>query len=183
MPWVCFDKYNEKHELKRQKKGTFPEEAAGIPTARPGVALDYYSVQKTIEEYNRSYNPTEPEQLKSQFAYFEQVLSLCKKQGISIIVVNMPLSDMNKNLMPTGFYQHYLVNAKSLCNKYDIEFADLNCPSWDKADNFVDTVHLKPELSAAFLNELADLTLTSKIAQSFKLHNQSIAQSKQKYVQ
>jgi hypothetical protein len=36
-----------------------------------------------------------------------------------------------------------------------VRFVDLNKQPWSADANFVDTVHLKPEMSTSFLNELA----------------------------
>jgi len=175
LPWVCFEKYDENHELKKQKRGTFPEEAAGEPTAWPGVALDHFSSEQTLAEYRKRYNPVSQQMVDTEFDYFERLFQLCRERGIAVLVVNMPLSTTNKSLMQSGFYQSYLKRAQSICKMYDVDFADLNCPPWDSADNFVDTVHLEPRLSARFLQELASITARSQVALSLRSHGQTVS--------
>lgn len=176
LPWVCFDKYNERHELKQQKRGLFPEEAAGVPTAWPGVALDHLTPPQMLADYACRYNPVAQLQVAEQLSYFERFLQTCKQRGIAVLVINMPLSKANKAMIDRSLFQEYLSKTQQLCRKYEVDYQDLNCQPWDNADNFIDTVHLTPERSKPFMEEMAALAAQSQIALALKGSKSTIAQ-------
>lgn len=178
MPWVCFEKYDDKHVLRVAKRGLYPEEAAGEPTAWPGVALDHLSPKDMLADYNLRYNPVSPRAFDLQFAYFEKFLKLTRERGIAVLIVNMPLSTANKRLMPPHFLDAFRSRCELLCKQYDVDFADLNRQPWDDCGNFVDTVHLEPRLSAHFLDEMSAIASRSQVALALKGPVQSLAETK-----
>jgi len=164
LPFVVFEKYSDSLSLKQQKKGLLPGEALGTPQVVPQVALDHDSWLATEDEYKRRYNPYKPARYQAQFAYFERLLRYCQEGKATLIVVNMPLSTDNMKLLPPGTYQRYITAAAQMCNKYGVEFVDLNQMPWNKTANFVDSVHLNPQVSKAFLQKLAALAARSNVA-------------------
>lgn len=102
----------------------------------------------------RSYNPIDKRMFDEQFAYFDRMLDLTEKSGVELLVVNMPLSQSNKELMPAGFYSSYLNRLKDACAHRNIQIADYNSCDWDANSNFIDTVHIRPEKSSAFVESL-----------------------------
>ncbi len=179
LPWVCFAKYNEKHELKVQKHGLFPEEAAGEPTAWPGAALDHLSVDLTMEDYRFRYNPVSSQSLATQFTYFEKLIKVSKQRGITLLIANMPLSASNRELMEPGFYQSFVTRVSKLCLQNQVEYIDLNSPEYNDINCYADSVHLKPALSSRFLAQLASATGRTKVASTLNRSRQSLAQSGQ----
>jgi hypothetical protein len=176
LPWVCFEKYNERHELKQQKRGLFPEEAAGVPTAWPGIALDHLTPPQMLADYDCRYNPVSKQQVAEQLSYFQRFLELCKQRGIAVLVVNMPLSKANKAMLAPSLVQDYLSATQKLCKQYEVDYQNLNQDSWDKADNFIDTVHLTPARSQPFMEELAVLAAQSQVALALKSGKATLAQ-------
>jgi len=102
----------------------------------------------------RSYNPVSKRMVDEQFAYFDKTLSLARKHGVDVLVVNMPLSRSNKKLFESGFYESYMQRLKSICASHDVQLADFNDAAWDADKNFIDTVHLSAEKSEAFIQAL-----------------------------
>lgn len=176
LPWVCFEKYNERHELKQQKRGLFPEEAAGTPTAWPGVELDHLTPPQMLADYNCRYNPVSNRQVAEQLSYFERFLQTCNQRGIAVLVINMPLSEANKAMLDRSLLQVYLSKTQQLCKKYEVDYQDLNCRPWDNADNFIDTVHLTTKQSKPFMEEMAALAAQSQVALALKGSKSTIAQ-------
>lgn|GEM_PF-581349 len=155
VPGVMFEKYSDTLTLKRQKDGLFPEEAQGTPLVYPDLAIDHNDWKKTNFEYIRRYNPIDQNKSQTQFAYFERFLQLAAARHISVLVVNMPISTANRGLIPPGFYDKYLATTRDMCKKYGADYSDFNVEPWCKDENFVDSVHLKPQLSKAFMQDLA----------------------------
>lgn len=168
LPFVVFDKYYDTLALKPQKKGLLPGEAIGTPLVVPNSAVDHADWQSTAEEYRRRYNPVKVARAEAQFNYFEKLLHLCQERKVNLMVVNMPLSQDNIKALPKGFYKQYLSRADQLCAQYGVEFVDLNQGSWTSNSNYVDSVHLKPENSKAFMQKLAQLTAASNLSLALK---------------
>ncbi len=175
MPWIVFDKYGETLDLKPRKRGWFPEEAKGVLRAWPGVALDHLSAEATMEEYRRRYNPVNAELIAEENTYLRRFLHLCKEKGVAVLMVNMPLSAANKKLMAPGFYDDYLRCLSLECSKCGVEFVNLDDHRFDKADNFVDTVHLTPQVSHKFLEALADVFAGCRVAQALSKDDAALA--------
>ncbi|MBS1992177.1 MAG: DUF1574 family protein [Cyanobacteria bacterium SZAS LIN-2] len=155
VPGVMFEKYSDTLVLKRQKEGLFPEEAQGTPLVYPNLAIDHNDWTKTNFEYIRRYNPIDESKSQTQFAYFERFLKLAADRHISVLVVNMPISKSNKGVIPPGFYDRYLATTRDLCKKYGADYSDFNVEPWCEDKNFVDSVHLIPQVSQAFMRDLA----------------------------
>ncbi|MFA7336729.1 MAG: DUF1574 family protein [Candidatus Obscuribacterales bacterium] len=168
LPFVVFDKYYDTLALKPQKKGLLPGEAIGTPMVVPNSAVDHADWHTTAEEYKRRYNPVKVARVEAQFDYFEELLHLCQERKVNLMVVNMPLSQDNMKALPNGFYKQYLSRADQLCAQYGVEFVDLNQGSWTSNSNYVDSVHLKPENSKAFMQRLAQLTAASNLSLALK---------------
>ena len=164
VPGVMFEKYSDTLTLKRQKDGLFPEEAQGTPLVYPDLAIDHNDWTKTNYEYIRRYNPIDQTKSQTQFAYFERFLQLAASRHISVLVVNMPISTANRGLIPPGFYDKYVATTRDMCQKYGADYSDFNVEPWCKDENFVDSVHLKPQLSKAFMQDLAKTATHSSVS-------------------
>ena len=164
-PFILFEKYGgTAMVLAPQKEGMFPEEVKGTPFAYPGYAIDHYDSAKTSEQYMRSYNPVSKSMVDEQFAYFDRTLDLARKQGVEVLVVNMPLSCTNKKLLEKGFYDAYMQRLKATCASHDVQLADFNNSAWDADENFIDTVHLSAEKSNAFIRAMMEAVSQSPLS-------------------
>ena len=152
LPFVVFDKYGETLELKPRKKGFFPEEAKGTLMSYPGIPLEHLSFEKTQQEYIRRYNPAKPKLIDSEFGYLEKLIALCQTKHIQLILVNMPLSQSNKDLMPKDLYINYNQRLHKVVTDNKLELIDLNDKQWSIESNYVDGVHLTPQASQSFLS-------------------------------
>ncbi len=137
-----------------QKQGQFPEDAPGSIKVIPGLPVAHLSAEDTAIRYSRSYNPVDPDLVDTQFTYFSKFLGLVNKNGIKVAVVNMPLSTSNRKLLSKGFYDSYLKRVKTCCTDYGVQFCNLQTPSWDDEHLYPDTVHISPQASKRFAQEL-----------------------------
>lgn len=170
-PLIVWEKYGKDMQLRPQRRGQFPEEAIGTPRAVPGQPLDHSTAREVRDRYATSYNPVNEDMVKAQFDYFSQFLADMRKKNVSVLVVNMPLSKSNKSLLPGGFYDEYLQRAKAACAHNQTDFIDMNYGRWDDDGNFIDTVHLKPQLSKSFLSALARAASHSQITVAIEEEN------------
>ncbi len=174
LPFPIFEKMGADLQVRVRRDGWYPEEALGTPPAVPGYAVEHTPEQQVTYEYIRRYNPLAPKFVDTEFGYLNKLFQLCDQKGVPVVIVNMPLSAFNKKLMAKGFYAEYMSRMKNACTKGNAEFIDLNTSEWDKASNFVDSVHLKPEVSQKFLENLAEVISKSHAAIAIRT-NKAIA--------
>jgi hypothetical protein len=93
-------------------------------------------------EYLMRYHPFKPKVLETQLAYFEKFLAFAKQQGISVTLVNMPLTGDNLKLLPPGSYDAYLSGVQAVATKYGAQLLDFNKNGLFPRSEFADTVHL-----------------------------------------
>lgn len=178
MPWVVFPKYGSTLELKPQKHGQFPEEAKGELRVFPGVAMENVGSQRTIEQYINRYRPLNEKNVELQFAHLEKLSVLCAAKKVRLVVVNMPLSKTNLQLLPDNFYKQYKERLSAVCNHSGIEYIDMQTRAYESDEKYVDTVHLKPEYSRSFLEGLTERLCQTKTIAVLQMHMQQIASSK-----
>lgn len=109
--------------------------SAGEVMPRSGKWLD-------AKWYSKLYNPFSKERLDTQFQYFEKTLQLCKEKNIMVIVVDMPLSRLNRSQMDKQMVPIYMRKLETLTKKYQVRLLKLE-DDRDFSDNdFRDSVHL-----------------------------------------
>lgn len=105
-----------------------------------------YSPAKTFSdntaEYVMRYQPYKPRVLEQQLGYFEKFLQFAKSENIPVTLLNMPLTQGNLKLLPSGAYDNYLSKVKSIATKYGATLIDYNDQKTFKPAEFADTVHL-----------------------------------------
>jgi hypothetical protein len=168
LPYIAFDRVQADGQIRPSRKGVLPEECKGNAKTVPGLALEHMTPGETRKQYSIRYNPPRQQMLSAQNEYLRKLISLCKEQNTPLLLVNMPLSEENKALMPPGFYSNYLDNLRDICSAESVQFADLNTRPWSEDSNFVDTVHLKPEISHQFVDALADTVAKSSVSLALK---------------
>lgn len=108
-----------------------------------GVCTHYpETIKDNTREYRKRYNPFKLKTLIEQASYLERFLSLNRELGSRVVLVNMPLTAQNQQLMPIGLYDSYLSELRLLASKYGAEVLDLNSPSIFSSKEFFDTAHL-----------------------------------------
>lgn len=98
--------------------------------------------QDNTAEYTRRYNPFNARVLQQQLDYFERFLRFTTEQHISVVLVNMPLTQDNLKLLPAGAYDGYLNSVQALATKYGAQMLDFDKPGLFASTEFADTVHL-----------------------------------------
>ncbi len=133
------------------------EQQAPVHTRQVVIAED-------LEIYRQRYNPPNYDRLKSQSAYLDRLLALCAEQKIPILLVNMPLPDVNRNVIPPPLLVAYKETVKKIAAKYSCEVWDLdgNSVFAENATNFNDCVHLNANGGKKFFNMLTDHLVKDK---------------------
>ena len=120
---------------------------------------------KSIEEYRARYRHFNQAQFEKQSCFLKALLALGQKRGIQIVLVNMPLTQENIELMPEGLYKRYLTSIADLAIQYQCQLIDLQKDGYRDSD-FYDTVHLNAQGGRRFVSHLASwIAKESTIAQ------------------
>lgn len=107
-------------------------------------------------EYRHRYAYIKQKTYKSQLSYLNKLMSLCKKQGIQLVMVNMPLTPGNVSLMPAGFYEQYKNTVAAMARENGARFLDMNKADAFEQKHFADTVHLNGLGGVQFFKLLSD---------------------------
>jgi hypothetical protein len=137
-----------------------------------------FVVLEDLEIYRQRYNPPNYERLKSQSAYFDSFLGLCAQNHIPVLLVNMPLPDVNRNVIPPELMTAYKDAAKKVAAKYGNEIYDLdaNLAFADNSNNFNDCVHLNANGGKKFFTMLADILVADKsFLATYDIKNPTVA--------
>lgn len=83
-------------------------------------------MKKSLNSYSNQYLPLNWTRYQAELAYFQKLHQLCQKNGIELLVVNMPLTQENQQLLPVDFKRDYAEKVANYCTATGITFVDLN---------------------------------------------------------
>ena len=106
-------------------------------------------------EYRSRYRQFNRKLFDEQRSYLSDMMNICDKRKIKLIIVNMPVTAGNLQLMPPGFYDQYMQTVQSMSAAHSDHFIDLNNPKVFKDDCFMDSVHLNGKGGVKFFEKLA----------------------------
>jgi hypothetical protein len=101
-----------------------------------------YSYEDNSQEYKKRYRSPNIAGLSVQKFFFEKLLQDTQRQGIKVVIFNMPLTPTNHRLMPKGSYENYLAMLHNQAQRYGCQLVDLDSTGDFKQDNYYDTAHM-----------------------------------------
>lgn len=96
------------------------------------------------EEYQRRYKNMSEKEIEGQMNFLKRLLEVARKNQIKVVVLNMPLAEMNRKILPPGFYAKFRQEIASACARPGVKFVDLGESTEFEHDDFWDTAHLGP---------------------------------------
>lgn len=93
-------------------------------------------------DYRRRYKNTHPAAYDVQMSFFGDFLNYLKERGVKVLVVGMPLTACNRDILPPAFWQDFRGKVNSVCQANQAEYLDLSASPDFGRDDFCDTVHL-----------------------------------------
>ena len=91
--------------------------------------------------YNIRYNPPNFKQFDLQQQEFSDLLNFCKAKQISVLVVAMPITDQNRNLLDKNLLARYETELPELTQKSGGKFLKLDKEPMFALSDFEDSVH------------------------------------------
>lgn len=107
-----------------------------------------------IEDYRKRYNPANYLRYEQEMERLAYLLDSCKQKRITAVVVNMPITTINRELIPGRLLQQYERDLAVYSRKHDALYVDLSQDPTFTADDFLDTVHVNPQGGKKVLDEL-----------------------------
>lgn len=120
--------------------------------------------ERSLEEYRMRYQGITDRQFATQKKFMNNTLDTCRRRGIKVLLVNMPLTSSNLALMPTGFYARYLNDLQTIAKEKQVALLDLSRKNLPDAC-FYDSVHLNAAGAESLLSCLKtaiDSTMDSR---------------------
>lgn len=105
-------------------------------------------------EYSRRYKNATLDKLRIQLGFMKRLLNLCKQRGIKVLIVNMPLTQTNRDLMPDGFYSDYRNEVAKITKEESALYADYGSDPDFKDGDFWDTAHMSHQAGFKLLDKL-----------------------------
>ena len=133
---------------------------------RPGDAVLYPNHLKifvnNVSDYKKRYRNTHPANYEAQMQYFKSYLSYLSDQGVRVLVVGMPLTSINRDILSTDFWQEFRGRLLLTCGASAAEWLDLSDSKDFTVDDFVDTVHLNADGGVKLADRIAERIGTSR---------------------
>lgn len=96
------------------------------------------------DEYKRRYKNMSEKEIATQMAFLNRLLTIARKNDIKVVVLNMPLAKVNRDILAPGFYAKYRQTIARACNQPGVKFVDIGESTDFQHDDFWDTAHLGP---------------------------------------
>jgi hypothetical protein len=132
--------YSKRSQFQRQLE----EKLMAITKPTPNPSREHKAEtpwDKSIREYKGRYAQINPSQLSKQRQFLVCLFNRMRQKDIKLIVVNMPLTRDNRDLMSPGVYSNYLHSLKAAALKTNTSFIDLDKDKFEN-DKFFDSAHL-----------------------------------------
>lgn len=108
----------------------------------PHVHPEPEKLKADLALYNVRYNPPNLKRFSKELAHLDDFISLCQKEKIKLLIVNMPITSQNKSLLKDDLYELYLKEISKLASKSTIaSLIDLNDGKTCTLSDFTDSVH------------------------------------------
>lgn len=137
-----------------------------IPSSVP-VTQDKALLQVDLDLYKSRYQPINHKRIKQQLSYMEEMLSRLQKANVPVILLGMPISKENQDIIGQEEYRRLRGMIALAGTRYGAEVIDLNegpeTFSLDK--DFTDSVHLNQVGAGRFVNIASNLVTRSKAYQ------------------
>lgn len=133
---------------------------------RPGQAvltpnLPQIYVDNT-RDYKRRYKNTHPPVYDVQMQYLKECLSYLDKKGTKVLIVGMPLTQSNRELLNTDFWNRYRADILVSTAPTGAKFLDLIEDATFNQKDFCDTVHLNASGGKKLAEKMAAFILQDK---------------------
>lgn len=98
-----------------------------------------------LPEWKERYLPANVGRFEKEKASFQKMLDTCNRKGIRMIVVNMPITNENKEIIPKKLFQRYQNEVCTMPAQYGDEMLDLDGTGAFQLSDFYDSAHVNAQ--------------------------------------
>lgn len=129
---------------------------AGQAWFRPSSKKDLETFVDNLSEYRKRYATLKWDTYISQMRFFADTLDVAKQNGIKVVVMTMPITDINRTLLSDLSWNAYRSGVISMAKRKGATVVDFSeNPDFTRAD-FGDTVHLHSAGGKRLFDKLID---------------------------
>lgn len=158
--------YAQQNNLQTQSRVRFEQLLQRISLRKDAdltTAVDSFSEtnprkkwERSQKEYARHYQSLVPERISASFGFLKMLIALCKEHHIQILLINMPLSVDNQELLPNGFYSNFREQLGEMADSESIPFVDCSEIAEFQNTDFSDGAHLNGFGAEKLLRNIRD---------------------------
>ncbi|MBX9771889.1 MAG: DUF1574 family protein [Candidatus Obscuribacterales bacterium] len=111
----------------------------GVWIAHPTAPYHFINA---LDDCLRRFKKPNDAQFKNQTTWLKMCLSTCKQEGIQVLLVNTPVTDTVKQLMPPGTYERHLSTIQALSVEYNCPVLNANEATQYEQTDFTDWIHM-----------------------------------------
>lgn len=124
---------------------------------RPETAEDKKrGIFDNLAEYRKRYKELKWDTFLTQMQFFAQFLDTAKQRGIHVVVMAMPITDVNRSLLSDTAWGAYMNSVRALAQAKGASYIDLHDSGEFAVTDFMDTVHLSPDGGKKMLDCLVE---------------------------
>jgi hypothetical protein len=113
--------------------------------SQPYTAEQKRSQFADLPEWKERYRPANNDRFEKEKAAFQKMLDTCKQKGIRMIVVNMPITKENKDIVPKSLLDRYKNEICAMPAQYGNEMLDLDASGQFQLSDFYDSAHVNAQ--------------------------------------
>lgn len=113
--------------------------------SQPFTAEQKRSQFADLPEWKERYRPANNDRFEKEKAAFQKMLDTCKQKGIRMIVVNMPITKENKDIVPKSLLDRYQNEICAMPAQYGNEMLDLDASGQFQLSDFYDSAHVNAQ--------------------------------------
>jgi lysophospholipase L1-like esterase len=106
------------------------------------VAHDHGTFLDNTFDYRNRYKHPNASKYAVQMRFLDRVIRLCQANDIAIILVNMPITKQNADLLESSWRTRYSNDLAALAQEHDVAVLDQCDFAQYNIDDYRDTVHL-----------------------------------------
>lgn len=142
-----------------------PDATAG--NARLGAVVEAppsaYVLKKSLSDYRGRYLPIDKDRWKLELEALDDFCKVANGSNVPVLIVGMPLPDINRELLPKGFVVEYKTSVQDTLRKFsNISYLDLFASPEFQLSDFIDTCHLRGLGGNKLADRLATYCASSK---------------------
>jgi hypothetical protein len=132
-----------------------PEQKAPATLFLSDEVLPEENMRKQELDYRGRYLPIDKERWNQEINSLKQFTQFCQEQNIPLLIVAMPITQRNRNLLPPEFLQKHMQAVQDLSKSKALLLNLMDDNRFGKTD-FSDTVHLRTDGGVKFSEILSE---------------------------